>query len=85
MVGRLCSAVNRFIDGIRTNMFLFPQPVKWVVKQLHVMLTESRKLDARQVSAIYFCILKFLYFYVLSGEHHVHGSDFRILHLPCDS
>jgi hypothetical protein len=51
MVGRLCSAVNRFIDGIRSNMFLFPQPVKWVVKQLHVLLTESRKLDARQVSS----------------------------------
>jgi hypothetical protein len=52
MVGRLCSAVTRFIDGIRSNMFLFPQPVKWVVKQLHVLLTESRKLDARQVSVL---------------------------------
>lgn len=45
-------------------MFLFPQPVKWVVKQLHVMLTESRKLDARQVKAIYFCILLFFIIYM---------------------
>jgi len=49
LVQRLCVAVKRFIEGIQNHMFLFPLPVKWVVKQLHVLLTESRKMDARQV------------------------------------
>ncbi|CAB3384514.1 Hypothetical predicted protein [Cloeon dipterum] len=50
LVNRLNAALNHFIEGIQTNMFLFPHPLKWIVRQLHILLTESSQIDAKQVS-----------------------------------
>ncbi|XP_059482165.1 GTPase-activating protein and VPS9 domain-containing protein 1 [Neocloeon triangulifer] len=49
LINRLNAALNSFIEGIQTNMFLFPHPVKWIVRQLHILLTESSQIDQKQV------------------------------------
>lgn len=48
-ISRLGAAVERFIAGIQDSLYIFPVAVKWLVRQLHLLLTESGCVNAREV------------------------------------
>lgn len=51
-INKLASLTNKFIAGIRNNLYCFPSSLLWLVKQLYNMVMKARKVEVREVGAM---------------------------------
>lgn len=51
-INKLVNLANKFIAGIRNNLYCFPSSLLWLVKQLYNMVMKARKVEVREVGAM---------------------------------
>jgi len=49
---KLRSLVARFVSGIRTSVFCFPEHLRWVIRELYAVLTAGHRFSEGEVGAL---------------------------------
>ena len=49
---KLQSLVGKFVKGIQSSMFCFPEHLRWVIRELFAVLTASNRLSEEEIGAL---------------------------------
>lgn len=51
-INRLSACTLKFIEGIQESMYCFPQSLAWLIRQLYIILSKTKRFEAREIGAM---------------------------------
>lgn len=51
-INKLVNITTRFIEGIRNNLYCFPQSLSWLARQMYNLVMKAKRVEVREVGAM---------------------------------